>query len=90
MCVRQFNILLAQAEGKKPANREQVYISKAHEHTPDEIAELQRIRNGYDRLKNEAPRTRGEQTRMAITGSSTPSTSAKVVVETIAKKIGKH
>ena len=90
ICLRQFNILLAQMEGKKIKNHEQTYHTKVNEYTPEQIAELQRIRNGYDRLKNEAPRTRGEQTRMVVRGDETTGPTPNVMVESLAQKIGKH
>ena len=88
MVLQQFNILLAQIEGKAVKNKAQIYRPLK---TDDEKykAEIELIKQGYARLKEATPPTTGERLRVAVTGTSTPAKTGHLMVKEIERKYTK-
>ena len=68
---------------KGKAETETVYHSKVTQQTPEEIGKIKAIQEGYERLKKEKPRTRGEKLRNAVRGDDTIGETIKVKIEEI-------
>ena len=90
MVLQQFNILLAQAEGKKVKDKPEVYVPvKFTRDEPGFEEAIKRQRKAERELAEIRSPTRGESLRLAVTGTSTPAQTGHLLVDTIAKKYTK-
>ena len=85
----RFQIILQQMLGKKvkkPKKENDIYYSQATILNDEEKQELQRVVEGYARLKRTNPKTRGEALRMVVRGTEAPAPTQKLMVTRIDKE----
>ena len=88
MVLQQFNILLAQIEGKAVKNKETIYKPISNELTREQVEEVRLIKEvAYPRLQKISRESLGDKARLAVHGTQTASASTGSLVKTVIREL---
>ena len=88
MVLNQWNVLIAQASGRKVLNKEQIYKPISNELTREQVEEVRLIKEvAYPRLQKISRESLGDKARLAVHRTQTASAATGSLVKTVIREL---